>query len=394
MRSSRIKDAGLAAQIKESEMAWLRMVSPITDYYCQEISKRDYSGKRLACWMHITFNTPAMIQALVDSGAEIVYGACNVDSTDDAVAAYLAKIGVTVYGWQGMNQADYDNNLRLAREFDADYLCDMGGELSVAYRDRAKPVVGGLEATKSGLNVLKDHEIPFPIFDWNSIAIKDRLENRVYVGNEVWPVFTHVTWMNLFGRSVLVIGYGPVGKGIAERARALGADVFVVDRDPVRSIEARHFGCKPVSLVEGLARCQIVVTATGAEGVVGPEELARARPGAIFFNAGHTNREIDVEWLNEQPHQRMKEHIERFDLEGNHIFLLAKGSLLNLAGGAAATGTDLFDLYTAVMLRGICWLFDGGAGGSLPGVQPYPTELEQEIGRLSLKLHGQELQPK
>ena len=113
-----------------------------------------------------------------------------------------------------MTQADYDQHKQLVRAFDADYLCDMGGELSEAYLDREPNVKGALEATTSGLNVLRDHDIPFPVFDWNSIPLKDRLENRLYVGNEVWPVFSEVTWMSLFRRSVLVVGYGPVGKGI------------------------------------------------------------------------------------------------------------------------------------------------------------------------------------
>jgi adenosylhomocysteinase len=388
MTSSRIKDPALSAGIEESEIAWLRYVTPITNYYCRQISQRDYRGKRLACWMHIRFNNMPMMLALAESGADIVIGACNVDSTDDAATAYLSEQGITVYGWRGMSQADYDQHKQLVRAFDAEYVCDMGGELSVAYLDREPPVKGALEATTSGLNVLREHDIPFPVFDWNSIPLKDGLENRFHVGNDVWPVFREVTSMNLFGRSVLVVGYGPVGKGIAERARDLGAIVYVADLDAVRLLEAEHHGCVPVRLEGGLARCQIVVTSTGVEGVLGEEHLRGARPGAIFFNAGHSNREIDIDWLYRQPFVRMKAHVERFDLNGKHIFLLAKGSLLNLAAGTGAAGADLFDLYTAVMLRGISWLFDGGAEGAPPGVQLYPSNLEQEIARLSLKLRG------
>jgi adenosylhomocysteinase len=388
MTSSRIKDPGLGAQLAESEIAWLRHVTPITEHYCREVSRRDYRGKRLACWMHIRFNNMLMLVALAESGAEIALGACNVDSTDDAAAAYVAARGVTVYGWRGMAQADYDEHMRLVRAFDADYLCDMGGELSLAYRDRRPPVKGALEATTSGLHLLAGQELPFPVFDWNSIPLKDRFHNRFHVGNDVWPVFRELTWMNLYGRSVLVAGYGPVGKGIAERARNLGAIVHVVDLDAVRLIDARHHGCIPVSMEEGLARCEIVATATGVEGVLGREQLQKARPGAILFNAGHSNREIDIEWLYGQPHQHMRDHIERFDLEGTHVFLLAKGSLLNLAGATGTAGADLFDLYTAVMLQGISWLFDGGAAGAPPGLQAYPSHLEQEVARLAVRLQG------
>jgi adenosylhomocysteinase len=387
MTPSRIKDSGLGAQIGEEELAWLRHVAPVTEHYCREISQRDFRGKRLACWMHIRFNNLPMMLALAESGAEIVLGACNVDSTDDAVAAYLAGRGITVYAWRGMSQAEYDEHKELVRDFDADYLCDMGGELSVAYLDREPPVQGALEATTSGLNLLRGRDIPFPIFDWNSIPLKDSLENRFHVGNEVWPVFSEVTSLSLYGRPVLVVGYGPVGKGIAERARHLGAMVYVADLDAVRLLQAQHHGCVAVDLAEGLARCQIVVTATGVEGVVGQEYLQHAQPGTVFFNAGHSNREIDIDWLYGQPHQRMKAHVERFDLLGTYVYLLAKGSLLNLAAGAGGSH-DLFDLYTAVMLRGIGWLFDGGAEGSLPGVQPYPAHLEQEIARLTVELRS------
>jgi len=389
MSSSIIKDSELSGQIEEAAIAWLRYTTPITEHYCREISQRDFRGKRLACWMHISFNTVPMMLALADAGAEIVFGACNVESTDDKAAAYLSKRGITVYGWQGMTQADYDQHKDLVRAFDADYLCDMGGELSEAYLDREPIVKGALEATTSGLNVLRDLDIPFPVFDWNSIPLKDRLENRLYVGNEVWPVFSEVTWMSLFRRSVLVVGYGPVGKGIAERARDLGAVVYVTDLDAVRLIEAQHQGYIPVSMEEGLARCQIVVTATGVDGVLGEKHLQRALPGTIFLNAGHSNREIDIDWLYRQPCKRMKAHVERFDLGGTHVFLLAKGSLLNLAGATGAAGADLFDFYTAVMLRGISWLFDGGAEGAPPGVQRYPSDLEQEIARFSVELQGE-----
>lgn len=393
MTSSRIKDPRLASQVEEADVAWLRHITPITEHYCRKISQQDYRGKKLACWMHIRLNNISMLLALAESGAEIVVGACNVDSTDDIAAAYVAQRGITVYGWRGMAQGDYDRHMQLARAFEADYLCDMGGELSLAYRDRKPPVKGALEATTSGLHMLRDHDMPFPVFDWNSIPLKDRFHNRFHVGDGVWPVFREVTWMSLYGRAVLVVGYGPVGKGIAERARNLGAIVYVVDLDALRLIDAQHHGCIPVGLEEGLARCEIVVTATGVEGVLGAKELPRARPGTIFFNAGHSNREMDVDWLYGQPHKSLKAHIERFDLEETHIFLLAKGSLLNLAGSTATAGADLFDLYTAVMLRGIGWLFDGGAEGASPGLQPYPASLEQEIARLSLKLHAEVLPP-
>jgi len=388
MVSSRIKNPDLAAQIDEGQLAWHRYITPITEYYCRQIASRNYRGKRVAYWGHIKFNIIPMMLALKKSGAEIIVGACNVDSTDDATAAYLVSKGISVYGWQGMSQLEYQENLALVRSFQADYLCDMGGELIVAYLDKTPPVKGALEATTSGLNLLKKHRLPFPVFDWNSIPLKDRLENRFHVGDGIWPAFSYVTGLGLFGRRVLVIGYGPVGKGIAERARNLGAIAHVTDLNPVRLLEARHHGCETVSLEEGLARCHIIVTATGIEGVLREEHLRQVRSGAILFNAGHSNREIDIDWLYHQPHQRMKAHIEQFNIGKTHLFLLTKGSLLNLAAGAGPHGVDLFDHYTAVMLLGIAWMFDGIPDNILPGLQLYPAHLEREIAELSVKIHS------
>ena len=118
------------------------------------------------------------------------------------------------------------------------------------------------------------------------------------------------------------------------------------------------------------------------------EHLGQVRPGAILFNAGHSNREIDIDWLYHQPHQRLKAHIERFDIGETHLFLLAKGSLLNLAAGAGPHGVDMFDHYTAVMLLGIAWMFDGIPDDISPGLQLYPAHLEREIAELSVRIHG------
>lgn len=388
MVPSRIKDPDLAAQIDDGQLEWDRYVTPITEHYARQIAQRDYRGKRLAMWAHITrASTLPILSALKQAGAEIVIGACNVDSTDDAAAAYAAAQGIRVYGWQGVSRSEYLENLAIVRSFDADYLCDMGGELSVAYLDKTPPVKGALEATTTGLHLLKKHSLPFPVFDWNSIPLKD-LHNRFHVGDSIWPAYSHVTQMGLFGKRVLVVGQGPVGKGIAERARALGAIVQVTDLDPLRLLEARHLGCEPVDLDRGLAHCDIIVTATGVDGALREKQLARVRPGAIVFNAGHSNREIDLDWLYQQPHRRLKAHIERFDLENTHLFLLAQGSLLNLAAGAGPYGVDQFDHYSAVMLLGIAWMFDGIPEGTEPGLQRYPAHLEREIAELSVKIHN------
>jgi adenosylhomocysteinase len=385
MEPSRIKDPDLAGQIDEGQLEWLRFVTPITDHYCHVIAQRNYRGKKLAYWGHITDqNTLSIILTLKQAGADIAIGACNVDSTDDIAAAYAVSKGIHVYGWRGMSQADYHDNLAIVRDFEADYLCDMGGELCVKYLDKVPPVIGALEATMSGLHVLKNYKLPFPVFNWNDIPLKD-LHNRFHVGDSIWPAFSFITGMSMFGRHVLVIGCGPVGKGIAERARTLGAIVQVTDLDPVRLLEARHLGCETVGLEEGVNRSNVIVTATGVENVLRKEQLNQMKPGTIVFNAGHSNHEIDIDWLYQQPHRRLKACIERFDIGKTHLFLLGQGSLLNLSSGIAPYGIDQFDHYTAVMLLGIAWMFDGIPEDIKPGLQRYPAYLEREIAETSIR---------
>ena len=386
MSSSRIKNIELALQITTGELEWLRFLSPISEHYIQQISQKDYHGKRVAYWGHLTRQTiVTFVAAFEKTGVELALGACNVDSTDDAAAAYAVSKGFAVYGWRGMSQQDYQENLRLVRDFEADVLCDMGGELSLAYLDKTPPVKGALEATTSGLHRLDNVSVPFPIFNWNDIPLK-ALHNRFHVGDTVWPAFNTLTGMSLYGRKVLVIGCGPVGKGIAERARAMEAIVLVTDLDPVRMLEARHLGCETVSLEEGLGRADIIVTATGFEGVLGGEQLRKVKPGAVLFNAGHSNREIDIDWLYRQPHKQLRPQIELFEPGKTHLYLLGRGSLLNLSAGTGPYGLDQFDHYDAIMLRGISWMLDGMPETIQPGLQRFPLQLEQEIASLSLRI--------
>ena len=387
---SRIKDPALADLLTAEELEWQAEIMPVTEAYRRALAGRDYRGRTVACWQHITPDFIAVASALTGAGASIVMGACNVDSTDDRAAAYLSRMGVSVLAWSGMSDAEYREHLEIVSGCGAEFLSDMGGELIEAAAAKGNPITGALEATTTGIHRLDGLDLGFPVFDWNDIRLKDGLHNRFHVGDAVWPAFEKITGMSLFGRRVLVIGFGPVGRGVAQRAISLGARVSVAERDPVRLLEAQHFGCETVSLAEGLAACQIVVTATGVSDVLCEAELRRARPGTLLFNVGHLNREIDIDWLYGHPHRTVIDNIERIDLGDSHLFLLGRGSLLNLAGDAAHFGRDLFEIYTALMLRGISWMFDGGCEGRPAGMQPFPIELEREIAALTVRARAGE----
>ncbi len=368
-----------------AEAEWLRICRPVLSHFGELIAKADLQDKTVACFQHVRSETPMILLPLVHAGATVRIAAVNPDSTDDIAAATLAQGGVEVWAWSGMTEEERQRGLEQLADRPAHALSDMGGELIAAFARRGGPFpAGALEATTSGIHHLAGQNIPFPVFDWNDIPLKDRIHNAYHVGMQAWPAFSDITGLAIHGRSVLVVGFGPVGHSVAIEARALGALVSVVELDPVRALEAQQLGLRIVSLEEGLRSCSIVVTATGREGILGPRELAWTRPGAILANVGHGNREIDVDWLDGRPYRALRPYIERFELEDHAIFLLNRGSLVNLSGDAGIEIEELFDPFAAVMLRGLAWILEGGAVGAGHGMRPYPAELEREIADVLL----------
>lgn len=368
----------------EAALDWMRFTHPISEHFAAEVRRSDLSGKRLACWMHLLPDTIRTVMTFVEAGVSVRIGGCNPDSTDPRVVDYLSRRGVDVFDGRRTPRAPYDDTLRHFAAGPLDAICDMGGELIEAATLAGTPVSGALEATTTGLHRIKPLSLSFPVFDWNGIALKDAIHNRYHVGEETWPAFGGITGLSLFGRRILVVGFGPVGRGVAERARDLGAIVSVAERDPVRQLEALHFGCHVVPLAAGLAEADVIVTATGRDGVLGEAELMVCRDGAVLFNVGHSNREIDVDWLNRHEHRSMTDHIERYAIGGRSLHLLNRGSLINIAFTGSFASSDSFDPFSAVMIRGLHWLLSGGATGVSPGLHSYPKALEQEVAIVAL----------
>lgn len=386
---SRVKDVTLADEAEQAEVSWQRISRPVLSHYGDLVEKADLRGKTVACFQHVRPDTPMTLLPLARAGATVRVAAVNADSTDDTAAAVLARSGVEVWAWSGMSETDRLEGLERLCARPADALSDMGGELIAAVARRRGPFpAAALEATTSGIRHLAGQNVPFPVFDWNDIPLKDRLHNRHHVGIQVWPAFSDITGLAIFGRRVLVVGFGPVGRGVATQARALGAVVSVSEVDPVKSLEAQQHGLQVVSLEEGLRSCSIVITATGREAVLGPDALAFTRAGAILANVGHGNREIDVDWLERHPGRPVRPHIQRYDLKDHHVYLLNRGSLVNIAAGAGIEVDELFDPFAAVMLRGLWWILAGGAAGAAHGLRPYPAELEHEIAMVLLTARG------
>ena len=382
---TRIRDHSLAERWAAGQGPWGRVSRPVLHRVGDRVSTLDLSGRTISCFQHVGADTPLVLVPLVRAGAQVSIAAVNPDSTDDAAAAELARHGVAVWAWSGMTAAERDEGLARVAAEPADAVSDMGGELILATSRRGDALPrAALEATTTGIHLLTGVDLPFPVFDWNGIPLKDRIHNRHHVGIAAWPAISDITGLAPYGRTVLVVGFGPVGRGVAIHARTLGAIVSVSEVDPVKCLEALQHGLRVVPLDEGLRTCSIIVTATGREGVIGPDQLRGTRSGAILANVGHGNREIAVDWLERHPRQAVRRHIDRYTVGDGDLYLLNRGSLVNLAAGAGLAVDELFDPFAAIILLGLAWILEGGADGSQPGLQPYPASLEREVAELSL----------
>jgi adenosylhomocysteinase len=290
-------------------------------------------------------------------------------------------MGVEIRGHSGMSALERADALAWLASEPADALCDMGGELIVASAGMSHQPIGALEATTTGLHRLAGLELSFPVLDWNGIALKDLVHNRHHVGAETWPAFTAITGLSLYGREIVVLGFGPVGQGVALRARDLGANVTVVDLDPVRMVEAQHHGCRVADLDDAIGGSSVIVTATGLDGVIGAAQIERLADGAILVNVGHSNREIDVDWLDQHPRTDLRRHLQRYEVNGRRVYLLNRGSLVNLAAGLGTGAAQLFDPFAAIMLLGLAAILQGRTADLPAGVQRYPRQLETRVAR-------------
>jgi len=370
--------------VDTAELEWIAWTNPITTGFGAEVAASDISGRTVACHQHILPESICIVGPLLQAGARVRMAPCNPDSTDDRTATHLASMGVEIRGHAGMSAAEQADALAWLAKEPADALCDMGGDLIATTAAAGHGPAGALEATTTGLHRLAGLEIPFPVLDWNGIALKELIHNRHHVGAETWPAFTAITGLSLYGREIVVVGFGPVGQGVALRARDLGASVTVVDLDPVRLIQAQHHGCRVADFDDAVRRASVVVTATGFDGVVGAAQIERLPDGAILMNVGHSPREIDVDWLNQHPHTDLRRHLERYEVNGRRVHLLNRGSLVNLAADLGIGAPQLFDPFAAIMLLGLDAILTGRIADLPAGVQPYPAQLETRVARALL----------
>lgn len=347
-------------RLDTDELAWVTEQMPLTAAIGAVLPA--LPGVRLACSMHLEIKMIPLLEALIERGIQLCLTTCNPSTVQTATCDYLRSRGARVYASPIMSAAEQIAAWQAAADFKPTHLCEMGAALSLflarpeaqAARDGVK---ASLEATGTGTNRLASLQLPYPIFNWDDLPIKEGLHNRHMVGLTACHAFFERTRLTFHGKRVLVIGFGLVGRGVADAARAYGGQVSVAERDPARALEARFAGWSVLPLTEALPNADVVITATGAVAVLGAAHLPLCKRGAFLMNVGHADEEIDLLWLRTHPHRQVRPFVERFDLprgdgKSYPLYLFAEGSMANLSAGQGDS-LNAFDITSATLLAAI-----------------------------------------
>lgn len=341
---SRIRDLTLYPS-GEDKIEWVKRNMPILACIEQDfMQEQPFSGLRIALSVHLEAKTAYLCRVLQAGGAEMVVTGSNPLSTQDDVAAALARGGMRVYALHGASAQEYESCIHAVLSTEPDLIIDDGGDL-VSTLHTALPhlipkIRGGCEETTTGIHRLlameRDGALRFPMYDVNDAMCKHLFDNRYGTGQSVFGGIDRTTNLIVAGKTVVVAGYGWCGKGVAMRAKGLGAKVIVTEIDPVKAIEAVMDGFEVLPMAEAAQRGNLFVTVTGMRDVITESHMLAMPNGAILCNAGHFDVEVDVKRLQEiaVETRRMKPNIDGYRMaNGRWLYVLAEGRLVNLASG-------------------------------------------------------------
>ncbi len=383
----------------QKRIEWARLKMPVIQSISNTwLEKKPLAGLRVAACLHVTTKTANLVRTLKDGGAEVVLCASNPLSTQDDVVSALNKIyDIKTYAARGESNESFYHNIHKALEYEPNITVDDGADLvntlHTRRSDLIKNVLGGTEETTTGVIRLKamakDKVLKYPIIAVNDALTKHMFDNRYGTGQSTIDGILRATNYLLAGSSLVVVGYGWCGRGIASRARGMGARVTVVEVNPVKALEAAMEGYEVCSMEKAAPEADIVVTATGNIKVVDARHLELMKDGAIVCNAGHFNVEINLAALAEMSSEinQVRENIQEYKLiTGKKIYVIGEGRLVNLAAGEGHPA-DVMDMSFANQALSVEWI-SREAGNLENEVYTVPEHLDREIARLKLTSMG------
>ena len=399
--TSEIRDINLW-ESGELKIEWVRRHMPVLAIIEEEFRREQpFKGLRVALSVHLEAKTAHLCEVLAAGGAEMYVTGSNPLSTQDDVAAALAHEGLKVFALHGASDEEYFRGIRKVIESAPHIIIDDGGDLvnmiHGSYPQLIPGVIGGCEETTTGILRLKAMdragELSFPMMLVNDAACKHLFDNRYGTGQSVWDGIDRTTNLIVAGKTVVVAGYGWCGKGVAMRAKGLGAKVVVTEIDPVKAMEAVMDGFTVMEMDRACGVGDIFVTVTGYADVIGKRHFPKMKDGAILCNAGHFDVEVDVAGLRNMATSsgKARENIMAYTLgNGRTLYVIGEGRLVNLAAGDGHPA-EIMDMSFAVQALSARYLVANRdsmtreKGRMLFNV---PGEIDDKIARLKLRDWG------
>ncbi|MFO8109707.1 MAG: adenosylhomocysteinase [Thermoplasmata archaeon] len=350
--------------------------------------------------LHVEAKTGILALSLREVGANVKMASCNPLSTDDSVAEALREeYGMDVYARRGETHEEYYQHLKSTLSHAPDVVIDDGGDLISMIHTQRQDLIdgirGGAEETTTGIVRLRameaDSALRFPVMSVNDAYMKHMFDNKYGTGQSTMDGIMTATNLQLSGKKFLVVGYGWCGRGVAMRARGMGANVMVSEVDPIKAVEATMDGFEVLPVKQGTSKADFVVTVTGCKDVVDKEAMMNAKDGCILANSGHFNNEISrdmLESLSVSQREAREDVIEYEMKDGRKLNLLADGRLVNLAVGQGHPA-EIMDMSFSLQMLAAEYVVD--TDGLEPKVYNIPRELDEMVARLRLKVDGIEI---
>ena len=394
---STIRDIALATD-GERKIAWVERNMPLLRSIGEEFARtRPFAGLRIALSVHLEAKTAYLCRVMALGGAEMHITGSNPLSTQDDVAAALVSGGLTVHAFHGCSEEEYFRHIDAVLEPGPNLIIDDGGDLVARMHEKyphlLPGVIGSCEETTTGILRLKqmarNGTLRFPAVMVNDADCKHLFDNRYGTGQSVWDGIMRTTNLIVAGKDVVVAGYGWCGKGVAMRAKGLGARVIVTETDPIRAIEAVMDGFRVMTMAEAAPIGDLFITVTGDCDIVTKEHFPLLKDGAILCNAGHFNVEVAMDELEAYALEKYdaRHNIAGYRLpNGRTVFVLAEGRLVNLASGDGHPA-EIMDMSFAIQALSAEYLVRH-RDELAPGVVPVPRSIDLAVARRKLSTLG------
>ena len=405
-KNYKVKDISLAdwgrKEIKLAEAEMPGLMSLRKEFGTEKPLK----GARVAGCLHMTIQTAVLIETLVELGAEVTWSSCNIFSTQDHAAAAIAKAGISVYAWKGMNEEEFDWCIEQTLFFGEEkkplnMILDDGGDLTNMVLDRYPELVSEIkglsEETTTGVHRLyermKNNKLPLPAINVNDSVTKSKFDNKYGCKESAVDAIRRATDIMLAGKRVVVAGYGDVGKGTVASFAGAGAIVTVCEIDPICALQAAMDGYEVKKMINVIENADIVVTATGNKDILRAEHFKKMKDKAIVCNIGHFDNEIDMAWLEKNygnTKVEIKPQVDLYTIDGVDVIVLAEGRLVNLGCATGHPSFVMSNSFTNQVLAQLeLWINSENYKNE---VYMLPKHLDEKVAKLHLQNLGVELE--